>query len=181
MVPSLNAWISRPGESYADLAEIYGETLGIWSLYMGHVVALVGGIEVDLRSAEQAGSVYRPVPAARQRAAIAFLAREVFTDPDWLTPASILSRIGPQTGGAALRTRQATILSNLLDSRRLARIDDASSLGGDGNYTLAAYFTDLNDAVWSGSSPDESRRALQRVYVERLDALLRPPAASAAE
>jgi hypothetical protein len=180
VIPSLNGWISRPGESYADLAEIYGETLGIWSLYMGHVVALVGGIEVDLRSAEQAGSVYRPVPAARQKAAIAFLAREVFSDPDWLTPASILSRIGPQTGGAALRTRQATILSNLLDSRRLARIDDASSLGGNGNYTLAAYFTDLNDAVWSGSNPDESRRALQRVYVERLDALLRPPAASAA-
>ena len=179
VVPNFIQWVSRAGEDYTDLAEIYGETLGIWSLYMGHVASLVGGLEVDLRSADQTGVVYRPVPAARQKAAISFLAREVFNDPEWLTPSSILSRIGPQTGGASLRTRQATILGNLLDGRRLARVDDATAYGGASNYSLAEYFGDLNDAVWQGANPDDGRRALQRVYVERLESLLKPPAPTA--
>jgi hypothetical protein len=179
VVPNLVQWASRPGDDYSDLAEIYGETVGIWSLYMGHVAALIGGLEVDLRSADQAGAVYRPVPAGRQKAAIAFLEREVFRDPQWLTPASILSRIGPQTGGAALRTRQANLLAALLDARRLARIDAGAAYGGTGHYTLAEYFSDLHAAVWQGVGPDEARRGLHRVYLERLEMLLRPAAPSA--
>ena len=179
VVPNLAQWTGRAGEDQADLAEIYSETLGIWSLYMGHVAALVGGVEVDLKTSEQAGAVYRPVPAERQRAAVAFLGREVFMTPSWLAPSSILSRIGPQTGGAALATRQANVVTSLLDPRRLARIEGADALGSESSYSLVQYFTDLQAAVWQDGSPDEGLRLIQRVYLERLAALMHPPEASA--
>ena len=179
VVPNLIQWTSRAGEDYADLAEIYGETVGMWALYMGHVAALVGGLEVDLRTSDQSGAVYRPVPAARQRAAVAFLAREAFQTPSWLTPSEILSRTGPHAGGAAVATRQASILGALLDPRRLARIENADAFGDADSYTLTQYLSDLHSAVWQGRAPDDGRRALQRVYLERLEALMHPPTASA--
>jgi hypothetical protein len=183
VVPNLVEWTSTPGEGYADLAEIYGETLGIWTLYMGHVASLVGGVSVDFRTSDQAGTVFRPVPAARQRAAVAFLGREVFDFPAWLAPSSILSRIGPPTGATSVSTRQATIVNQLLDSRRLARIENASAFGDTGRYPLSEYLNDLRQVVWvSGSSDaelDAGRRAVHRVYLERLAALLDPPAPAA--
>ncbi len=38
-------------------------------------------------------------------------------------------------------------------------------------YPLAEYLADLRRAIWSGSPPDANRRALQRVYVQRLEAM----------
>src|SRR5687767_15417579 len=57
VVPNLVQWTGRFGEDFDDLTEIYGETLGIWSLYMGHVASLVGGLVVDLRTWDLPGAV----------------------------------------------------------------------------------------------------------------------------
>lgn len=184
VIPNLVQWTATPGEGYEDLAEIYGETLGMWTLYMGHVSSLVGGVVVDLRTSDQPGTVFHAVPAARQRAAVAFLGREVFDFPEWLAPSSILSRIGPPSGATSVSNRQATILTQLLDARRLARIEGHTAFGEAEGYSLAEYLSDLRRVVWeSGSSAaelDAGRRAVHRVYLERLAALLVPAAAPVA-
>ncbi len=184
VVPNLVQWTGKAGEDYRDLAEIYGETLGIWGMYMGHVASLVGGVTIEPRTSDQPGSVFIPVPASRQKAALAFLGREVFESPDWLAPPSILSRIGPPVGATSVATRQATLLNMLLDSRRLARLEGSAAFGGQGAYSPAEYLSDLRRVVWaagsSASQLDAWRRAVQRVYLERMAALLNPPATSAA-
>ena len=184
VVPNLVAWTTKPGEDYDDLQELYGETLGMWSLYMGHVTTLIGGVNVDLKTADQSGAVYHVVPKAKQKAALEFLAENALTTPGWLAPADIISRVGPQAGASALVARQAAVVTQLLDARRLARLADAESVEPAGAYPLAEYLEDLRRAVWgapgNGASPDPNRRVLQRVYLERLDALVTPPAPSAA-
>jgi hypothetical protein len=181
VVPNLVSWTTRPGDDYADLAELYGETLSMWGLYMGHVTNLIGGIEVELKSAEQAGEVYHPVPKARQKAALRFLETNVFRTPDWLAPDDILSRIGPPAAATSLEARQANVMAQLLDTRRLARLTTAERMSPAETYPLAEYMTDLRRAVFGVAgtpSPDAGRRTLQRVYLERMDAILNPPAAS---
>ncbi len=115
---------------------------------------------------------------------MAFLGREVFDSPEWLAPPSILSRIGPPSGATSVSARQATILNLLLDPRRLARIEGSSAFGGQGGYSPVEYLNDLRRVVWGTGSPasqlDAGRRAVQRVYLERLAALLNPPATSVA-
>jgi hypothetical protein len=178
LVPQLASWTTRPGEDYEDLAELYGETLGMWGLYMGHVTSLVGGMSIDFKSSEQAGSVYAPVPAAKQRAALAFLAEQALRTPTWLAPTSILSRIGPQAGGASLATRQAAVVASLLDARRLDRLALSETLDPDGAWGVAPYLADVRRAVFTGAPLDANRRTLQRVHLERLEALLAAPAAT---
>src|SRR5262249_6248405 len=61
VVPQLVSWTTKNGDDFADLQEIYDETLGMWSTYMGHVTTEIGGITVDMKTAEQGANVYRVV------------------------------------------------------------------------------------------------------------------------
>ncbi|MDF2770928.1 MAG: hypothetical protein K0S86_421 [Geminicoccaceae bacterium] len=176
VVPNLVKWTTKPGRDYEDLQEIYAETVGMWSNYMGHVVTLIGGVHVDFKTADQSGAVYRPVSKARQEGALEFIAEHVFDTPSWLVPEDIVERIGPPVGGAALGTRQANILGQLLDVRRLGRLADSELLNTNA-YPLSEYMGDVRRAVWGspGTRPDANRRMLHRVYLERLEALISPP------
>jgi hypothetical protein len=183
VVPTLIAGTTRAGEDYSDLSELYGETLGMWGLYMGHVVSVIGGMSVDAKTSDQAGAVYGVVPKARQKAALQFLTEQAVRTPAWLAPESILSRIGPPAGAASLVTRQQNVVTQLLDARRLDRLAASEALDTKNAYPLTEYLGDLRRAVWGAPAliaPDGNRRAMQRVYLERLEALLNPPPPPAA-
>jgi hypothetical protein len=176
VVPQLVSWTTRVGNDYTDLGEIYDETLGMWGLYMGHVATVIGGVNVDLKSSDQGANVYRVVPKAKQKAALAFLSANALTTPTWLAPADIESRLGPLNIGA----RQANVLTSLLGVPRLNRLAESEQVDPANAYPLAEFLADLKTDVWatpgSGTVPDANRRMLQRVYVERLAAIVNPPA-----
>ena len=177
VVPELVAWTTRPGQDYRDLAEIHGEVLGMWSTYMGHVTNVVGGMRIDPKVSDQEGPVWQVLPVARQRAALRFLVSQAFDTPSWLVPAGVISRIGPTaTGMGALATRQANVLSALTQPARLERMAQGSALQPGVGYDIAGYLDELTTAVLGTGAPDANRRLLQRVYLERLQALIDPPA-----
>lgn len=177
VLPNLATWLTKPGEDFTELREVYEETVGRWFGNVNHVATVVGGVEVDLKVGEQRESVYRVVPKARQQAALAFIANNVFSAPEWLTPASITTRIGPPT---VVATRSAAVVTSLLSPARLGRMVEASRFDPANAYPLGEYMTDLRRALFTGAAPDVHRRQLQRVYVQRLEALISPPAAPAA-
>jgi hypothetical protein len=185
VVPNLVTWVTKPGEPYDDLAEIYGETIGMWSQYMGHVANLVGGVHVDFKTADQAGAVFTPLPKSRQKEALAFLTTNVFMTPGWLAPADITARLGPGTGGTDLATRQANVVNSLMSTSRLNRLAEGAELAGPVAYPVGEFLADLRMAVWGApgtAAPalDAGRRAMHRVYLERLEALVTPPQPAAA-
>ncbi len=178
IVPNLVAWTTKPGEDYEDLAELYGEALTQWSRYVGHVLTEVGGVYVDLKVSDQAGMVYDGVPRERQKQAMAWLAREVFQTPVWLNDPGILERVGPTAGGgfAALSDRQASVLTRLLDPRRMAALAEMEALQPEGAYPLTEFLDDVRGAVWGdleqASAVDGYRRALQRAWLARVEYLM---------
>ncbi|MCH8253748.1 MAG: zinc-dependent metalloprotease, partial [Gemmatimonadetes bacterium] len=44
IVPNLREWTYQEGEDYSQLQELYNQVLGQWNRYMGHVVAVIGGV-----------------------------------------------------------------------------------------------------------------------------------------
>jgi hypothetical protein len=177
IVPELVSWTTRTGEGYADLEEVYGEALAQWNRYVGHVLALIGGVHVDLKTAEESGAVYDAVPRARQKEAMAWLAREVFVAPVWLNERAVLERIGPSDGGMrALSRRQASVLNRLLDARRMDILSEMEATQSGGAYPLVEFLDDVRAAVWGDleqvSAIDGYRRALQRAYLERMRELM---------
>lgn len=176
VAPRLLEWTTREGEDYADLEELYGELIGQWARYVGHVATMVGGVYENRKTADQEGAVYTPVPRAEQRAAVRFLAGEVFAAPVWLAPAGVLERLEPAGAVRRISDRQAAVLNSLLSAQRLQRLVEIQAQYPADAYSISEMMGDVRAAVWAGTAAgagaDVYRRQLHRAHVERLEGLL---------
>jgi hypothetical protein len=174
VLPNLLAWTTRPGEDYTDLEEIYGELIGQWSRYVNHVASVIGGVMADLKTADQSGAVFTPVPRAAQERAFEFIAGQVLEEPAWLLEPAVLSRI-PMGGPQVLQQRQASMVNTLLSDARLQRMAQVELTHPTTAYPVADYLGDVRTAIWGSAAVtarNAYRRALQRAHVVRLAALL---------
>jgi hypothetical protein len=78
IVPNIEKWTYEEGKSYDNLEELYGEVLGQWNRYMGHVRSNIGGIYENDKTYEQKGPVYTHVSEAKQREAMNFINAQAF-------------------------------------------------------------------------------------------------------
>ena len=176
VVPQLPDWTTKAGGDYDDLAEIYGELQGIWSLYVRHVIPNIGGIYETVKTADQEGVIYEPVPEATQRRAMQFLANHAFTTPEWLLDEKILRNISHSGALENVRRLQTRSLNSVLDFGRMQRLIETEALESGNTYTLLEMMDDLRKSIFSevygGRKIDAFRRTLQRVYVERMTMLM---------
>jgi hypothetical protein len=176
IVPQLQEWVNEDGEDYSTLEELYNNVVAQWGRYLGHVSRNVGGVMIDPKTTDEAGNVYTPVPADRQREAMAFLISQGFSRQDWLLDPSLLRRIEPAGAATRVRGLQESTLNRLLDPTRLSRMLESEWVDGETGYTSVDLLTDLRRGLWSeierGAAIDPSRRTLQRAYVDRLGGIL---------
>ena len=176
IVPNLRTWTQEPLTDYAQLEELYGQVLGQWNRYMGHVATVVGGVTQVRKTADQEGPVYTIVPEAQQRAAMAFFRDEAFATPTWMLDQDILFRVEPAGTVDRISGRQAAVLNNLLGFERLQRLIESEAMLGSAAYTLGEFMDDLRGGVWTelrtGRATDVYRRNLQRAHLERLGYLM---------
>jgi hypothetical protein len=180
VVPNLVAWTTTPGQDYTDLEEIYGELVSSWSRYVGHTITNVGGVYQTTKASDQAGPVYQPVPAARQRATLQFLREQVFAPPTWLVPEDLLRRLEPTGAVNRVRQAQAGVLNQLLSPSRLLRmLEHEAYRGAAAGYRVTDLLGDLRSGIWTelgGSGAIDSwRRVVQREHLNRLVLLLAEP------
>lgn len=185
IVPMLLGTTVTPGKSYADLSEIYDRLLNQWRMEMSHVVNIVGGYETQTKFGDQEGTVYSPLPRARQVEAMNFLAENVWKTPEFLIVPEVNSLILPEGSGRKLESIQAAILSLLFNFNRISRMlaVESGELQAHGNsvYTVADLLSDLRSGIWTELSSDNVgsidlfRRALQRQHIARINNILNPP------
>ncbi|MDO5607099.1 MAG: zinc-dependent metalloprotease [Capnocytophaga sp.] len=177
IVPNLVEWTTTEGEDYADLKEIYSHLLGQFHRYMGHVSANVGGVYEFYKRAGQPGEVYVHTPKDKQKRAVQFLNKELFTTPTWLIDPAITNKIEYAGTLERMKNLQAYGLNMLLEVPRLHRVIENEALNGNNAYKITELFSDIRNGVWkelsSGSPIDAYRRNLQRHHIELLGNLLK--------
>jgi hypothetical protein len=177
VLPNLIDWTSTDGMPYTDLEELYGEFLGVWNRYVGHVVTNIGGVYETRKVNGQKGSVYEPVPGARQQESVKWMLDNVFTGAEWLLDPEILQRISHSGAVDRIRQIQERHLENILDMGRLARLIEAETFHGSEAYSLMEMFGDLRSGIWSEIYKKKAvnvyRRNLQRAFLERMEYLLK--------
>jgi len=84
IIPNLIEWTKEDGKDYDNLNELYGQVIGQWGRYNGHVRANIGGVYETFKSYDQTGNVFAPVPKEIQKNAMVYIQRETFATPKWL-------------------------------------------------------------------------------------------------
>jgi hypothetical protein len=177
ILPNLMEYSKENGESYQELEELYMNLMGQFRRYMGHVTKNVGGIYDNPKTYDMEGNQFEIVPRAIQKDAVAFLNTQLFTTPLWMMDQNILSKIKPENGVEAIKGMQDATLSSLLMGDRAVRLMESGAAGA-GNYTLDEMMTDLRSGIFSElktkTSIDIYRRNIQKVFVDKVTALLKP-------
>lgn len=179
ILPSLKDWYKEEAENYKKLDEMYNQVVAQYRRYMGHVTKNVGGIYETPKTYDESGFIYEPTPKNLQRDAVAFLNKQLFETPKWLVDATVLPLTRPGSGVEQVRQLQEATINSLHDYGRMQRLIESSALNNSA-YSLDDMFTDLRKGIWSelatGKTIDNFRRNLQKVHVEKMIALLTPPA-----
>ena len=172
---NLSSWTSDKTNNYEDLEELYGELLGVWSRYVGHVVTHVGGVVEDTKNPSQSGLVYNPVDKAYQKSAIQWLHKNAFDTPDWLIDETIVKNIDFAGYTDRIRRLQARHLNNVMNFERLGRLIDHKAMDNS-NYSALDMMKDLRLGIWSETKSAANvsvfRRNLQRAYIDRMEYLM---------
>ena len=179
ILPNLMDWTSeeaKPFKGYADLEEMYGQVIGQYNRYMGHVRTNVGGVYEIYKSTGQNEAVYQHTDKATQKRAVQFLNNELFKTPTWMMDQDIISRIGDFGALERIRGVQVGTLNGILEWGRLGRVIENEALNGTEAYSMTELFDDLRSGIWTelsaGKAIDVHRRSLQRAHIERLEYLM---------
>jgi hypothetical protein len=177
----------KNGEDYDRLDEVYTSLLGQRSLELDHVAVLVGGIIETNNHYDEGGTAdFKPVPAAKQRAAMQFLVANAFTTPKTLMPPSLTTRLNPTDISARLLAGEVRVLARLNEDDRLLRLTDWQQLDSSQNaYGLLEMMDDVRKGVWTelsvptgGVVISPARRQLQQAYITLMGAKLAAGAAT---
>lgn len=180
IVPGLPEWTKEEGDNYSNLAQMYGQVVGQYQRYMGHVIRNIGGYYETYKSVEQDGNVFETTPRTVQKEAVAFLHKNLFETPEWLADKNILNRISSPTSNQ-IGSIQDNALGSILNASRLDRMVQAGNRF-ENAYAIEELYTDLKKGIFSElparKKIDNHRRNLQKSYVERMIAMISPSAAS---
>ena len=180
ILANLPEWTKEEGDRYENLSQMYGQVVGQFSRYMGHVLRNVGGIQETFKSVEEKGDVYTPTTVATQKQAMQFFHTQLFATPKWLLDANILNKFANPSSNERVQSVQTSILKSLLDKTRLYRITTSQTRFGASSYALNEMMDDLRKGLFSDvSKGDIYRRNLQKTYVSQLDELINPSSAAA--
>ncbi|MEM6299188.1 MAG: zinc-dependent metalloprotease, partial [Bacteroidota bacterium] len=176
IMPNLVEWTAEDGKNYEDLEELYGQVLGQWRRYMGHVATNIGGVYEYYKTYDQGGVVYTHVEKDKQQRAVKFINEQVFQTPDWMIDQKILGNIEHAGIVDRIRGAQVRVLNDVLNFERVARMIENYTLNGDKAYQPLQLMDDLRGEIFSeainGRIPNTFRRNLQRAYLERVETLM---------
>jgi hypothetical protein len=174
VAPKLYDWTAGQTNDYDDLDELYGELLGVWSRFVGHVVTNVGGVHEDRKKPNQDGYIFTPVTAKEQIASLDWLLTNAFTSPEWLHQTKIARNIHHASHVESIRSLQERHLNSLLSADRMARLMENEV--NDVNYNGLDMLRQLQNGIWSelqnARTIDIYRRNLQKAYIDRMNTIL---------
>lgn len=174
VIANLPQWTKQSNGQFDDLREMYGSVRDQFRRYTNHVSKNIGGRYFnnlpDMKP-------YEVAPAAPQKEAVDYLARQLFDAPLWLYPANITEKTGTDALNS-ITVDQNSVLNMMLSPSTLNKIY-ANSFASKEAYQVPDYLNDVFVAVWKPLNNDVElkntiRRSLERTFVGLVNGLLNP-------
>lgn len=169
IMAGLREWSTNSQPNFSLMDRRYNAVIAQFGRYMGHVVTNIGGVYYEHNTPSMEGASYTGVPAAIQREAIKFLAKNLFTAPVWLADDSILNDIPRLTAVDVVLGVQSKVVSALLNPKRIGRIIAYSDQTGFTiNEFIDSFVKSIYSEVYNAGEADQYRRNLQRYFLNSL-------------
>ena len=183
LLAKLPEYTTEEGDLNENVAVIYGQLLGQFRRYVGHVSRNVGGVYETFQTSASGAAVYEPTPKQHQKDALGFLNRQLFQTPTWLIDKKIWDKINVPGSSDPIAGAQESALASMLSTDRLHRMQmNVDRFGADKVYAATEMINDLQNDLFSelksGKAVDTYRRMLQKSYVDKLDAIINPKASA---
>ncbi len=176
IMPKLIDWTTEDGETYSELEYMYGQVLGQFGRYMGHVSNNIGGIYQYYKTSDQNGAVYTHVKKSHQQNCMNFINNQLFETPTWIINKEILNKIEFAGITNRIRSTQSRTLNSLLDFSKMARLIENEAINGRNAYSLIEMMKDLRKGIfkeiYKNGTIDVYRRNLQLAYLDRISYLM---------
>jgi hypothetical protein len=175
IVPQIPDWTKEPNKDYAMAASIYGEVVGQYARYMGHVAKNIAGIYHTPIVVEQSGNSEEFVPASIQKEAMQFLDLQLFATPEWLIDKTLITKasVDPVSSIGSIQKRT---LDRLISKYTIDKMLRDEAYNDSNAYTAINMFSDMKKSIWSeltnGKAIDIYRRNLQKNYVNALISII---------
>jgi hypothetical protein len=189
----MEAKLEKPGENYEVLRRSFNRMQGEYIVGALGASKYIGGLYInrDHVGDPSGRAPFVPVPAARQREALKFLADKVWAPDTFQVQAQLLNKLAlkrfwdfdfqifstPRLDyplHAVVLNLQSAPLVRLYHPITLSRLQDAEAKfpAGAERFTLADLFVGVRGAVWSeldsGTAINSFRRNLQRAHLNQL-------------
>ena len=142
---------------------MYDQVLSQFNRYANHVAGNIAGVYKDYKTVDEPGAVFTNLSREKQKYALDYINRHIFTEPTWLINVPYMNRLmaNPQVLTIGIGRN---VMGNLLKSSRLEKMTP--------EYPLNDFLKDLTNMLFketaSGAKTTEYRRALQTTYVTTL-------------
>ena len=169
---NLDAWTTPQGATYDDLAELYGELIGVYRRYMQHVAAMVGGVYETRINKGQDALPYRPVPQTKQIEALSFLDQNLWQNPRWLLMPEWAAQFSQEDWMDKVGGVQRSVVNRLLRVSQLNAMAAADeSMIGD-PLSVAQMLSEAQTSIFGVAPSDELTRNLQIYWIKRLQEVM---------
>lgn len=142
LMKNLEEWNKEPGERYDEMENMYREIVNQYTRYVRHVMPYIGGIrfeEVRQGDGKPTGKHY--IDRETQKRAMLWLLGQARTYSDWLTDKNLIGKF--EINLNANDKLQDIIVSGLINSATLYRIQEGGMVDAQKNYTLENYLEDV--------------------------------------
>ncbi|CAD0005557.1 zinc-dependent metalloprotease [Flavobacterium salmonis] len=177
VVDNILNWTYDKDQSYYETGKLYIEAIGQWQTYNGHVLTNIGGIYLNTTVHGDNKQSYVPVPAAMQKRAADYLAKNVLTIPQWLFFNDITDKTNPlkdsplgpyeYTPYTLSRGLQYDVIYSLFSDDRLLRMTENElyqrNKTNEKVFTVNELFKKMHQNVFAGTIQNKSLTILERM------------------
>ncbi len=174
ILPHLPEWSHEENGIYEHLDELYRALENQYFRYMQHVMMNVGGV-YNTKQNENA-AVFAPVPTEKEKEALVFFDKELFTTPYWILDSNVITKVSQPAQPNFIEDLQVKALNKLLDIGKINQLLAKTRQFGNKSLAVDEYISIIHQMVWrelkTTKAIDPYRRNLQKSYVGALQDIL---------
>ncbi|HEY0177466.1 MAG TPA: zinc-dependent metalloprotease, partial [Pedobacter sp.] len=176
VIAGLEDWTREDGDTYYNFSEMYKQVVDQYQRFTLHVCRNIAGVYFTNKASVEPGNLFKPVEKARQKEAVDYLIKQVYTTPDWLIPNNVIYKLGIRPTERILSVQEFALRHNLSPAMLLNVIE--CSVRSSDPYTLTEYLNDLTGGIWSEVGTNQPisiyRRNLQKLYISKIAVMIKP-------